>query len=43
MERTYFYQSEFGPAVMLACGRGFQSPDTRTEPALAAFLLQQSE
>ena len=39
----YFYQSEFGPAVMLACGRGFQGPDTRTEPALAAFLLQQSD
>lgn len=28
---------------MLACGRGFQGPDTRTEPALAAFLLQQSD
>ncbi len=39
----YFYQSEFGPAVMMACGRGFQGPDTRTEPALAAFLLQQSD
>jgi len=39
----YFYQSEFGPAVMLACGRGFQGPDTRAEPALAAFLLQQTD
>jgi hypothetical protein len=39
----YFYQSEFGPAVMVACGRGFQGPDLRTEPALAAFLLQQSD
>ena len=38
-----FYQSEFGPAVMLACGRGFQDPDTRTAPALAAFLSQQSD
>jgi len=39
----YFYQSDFGPAVMLACGRGFQDPDTRNAPALAAFLAQQSD
>jgi len=39
----YFYQSDFGPAVMLACGRAFQDPDTRNAPALAAFLSQQSD
>ena len=38
----YFYQSDFGAAVMLACGRGFQDPDTTHAPALAAFLAQQS-
>ena len=38
-----FYQSEFGPAVMVACGGGFRNPDTRTAPALAAFLSQQSD
>ena len=37
-----YYQSEFGPAVMAACGRGFRSPDTRLVPALAAFLSQRS-
>jgi hypothetical protein len=39
----YFYQPEFGPAVMLACGRGFENPDTRNAPAFAAFLSQQSD
>jgi hypothetical protein len=39
----YFYQSDFGAAVMLACGREFLDPDTRNAPALAAFLLQQSD
>jgi hypothetical protein len=39
----YFYQSDFGPAVMLACGRTFQDPDPRDAPALAAFLTQQSD
>jgi hypothetical protein len=39
----YFYQSDFGPAVMLACGRGFLDPDRRTAPALAAFLAQQAD
>jgi len=38
-----FYQSEFGPAVLLACGRGFHNPDTRSAPALAAFLSQASD
>src|SRR5262249_1427671 len=39
----YFYQSEFGPAVMVACGRGFLNPDTDTIPPLAAFLSQQTD
>ena len=39
----YFYQSDFGPAVMLACGRGLQDPDPGNAPALAAFLLQQTD
>ena len=39
----YFYQSDFGPAVMLACGREFLDPDTQNAPALAAFLLQQTD
>jgi hypothetical protein len=37
-----FYQSEFGPAVMLACGRGLQNPDARNVPALDAFLSQRT-
>ena len=36
----YFYQTEFGPAVMLACGRGFDDPDVRSVPALDDFLEQ---
>ena len=38
-----FYQPEFGPAVMLACGQGFRNPDTRDAPALAAFLSEQND
>jgi len=33
-----FYQAEFGPAVMQACGRGFVNPVESTVPALDAFL-----
>jgi len=33
-----FYQPEFGPAVMLACGRGYHPPDVATLPQLKAFL-----
>lgn len=39
--REYFYQENFGPAVMMACGHGFglaASPP----PSLAAFLNQQT-
>src|ERR1700733_7222792 len=37
-----FFQSEFGPAVMLGCGRGLQNPDARNVPALDAFLSQRT-
>jgi hypothetical protein len=33
-----FYQEEFGPGVMLACGRGYQNPDVSALPSLQAFL-----
>jgi hypothetical protein len=39
----YFYQSDFGPAVMVACAGRLEDPDTRNAPALAAFLLQRSD
>ena len=37
---SQFYQNEFGPAVMLTCGRGFVNPDVRQAPAFGAFLYQ---
>ena len=39
----YFYQREFGPAAMFACGRGFENPDTRNAPVLEAFLFERSD
>jgi hypothetical protein len=33
-----FYQSEFGPAVMLTCGYGYVSPDVDEIPVLNQFL-----
>ena len=33
-----FYQEQFGPGVMLACGRGFANVDEGSVPALRAFL-----
>jgi len=33
-----FYQEEYGPAVMAACGRGFVNPDLHSTPMLEAFL-----
>lgn len=33
-----FYQWEFGPAVMLACGHGYHPPDVTKLPELTAFL-----
>jgi hypothetical protein len=38
-----FYQSEFGPAVMLACGHGLQNPDARSAGALEAFLSERTD
>src|SRR5262249_25968805 len=40
--RPLFYQNEFGPAVMVAAGRGFVNPIATPGTPLAAFLnLQQ--
>jgi hypothetical protein len=36
--KPWFYQEEFGPAVMAACGRGYVNPDTAALPALDGFL-----
>lgn len=33
-----FYQGEFGPAVMAACGHGYRNPELAPLPALKAFL-----
>lgn len=33
-----FYQGEFGPAVMSACGQGYLNPDLEHLPELKAFL-----
>lgn len=33
-----FYQEQYGPAVMAACGRGFVNPDLHSTPALESFL-----
>jgi hypothetical protein len=33
-----FYQEEYGPAVMAACGRGFVNPDLQSTRMLHAFL-----
>jgi hypothetical protein len=38
-----FYQSEFGPAVMLACGRGLHNPSGAVASALTSFLSQTSD
>ena len=38
---SQFYQNEFGPSVMLTCGRGFVNADPTLAPAFAAFLTQQ--
>jgi hypothetical protein len=39
----YFYQPEFGPAVMMACHRGLVNPDVRNAPVLAAFLAGKTD
>jgi hypothetical protein len=40
--RAMSYYQEFGPAVMLACGRGFVNPVEGAVPALEEFLLERS-
>src|SRR2546427_383899 len=37
---AYFYQSDFGPAVMAACGRGFVNPVVTPSSPLTTFLQQ---
>ena len=41
--RPSFYQGEFGPAVMAACGRGFKNPVLNVKSPLLAFLATQSD
>ena len=36
--KPWFYQQEFGPAVMEACGLGYVNPAPDTRPALTDFL-----
>ena len=38
-----FYQSEFAPAVMFACGRGLRNPDAQTASAIRGFLAEQRD
>jgi len=38
-----FYQDQFAPAVMLACGRGFVNIDSLNVPQLDDFLYQRAE
>src|SRR5665213_388150 len=38
-----FYQDEFGPAVMSACGHGYISPDLHAAPSLQAFLDRRAD
>lgn len=38
-----FYQERLGPAVMLACGRGFVDPDLSQCPPLRDFLEQKTD
>lgn len=41
--KPWFYQGDFGPAVMLACGHGFSTPDAARIPALAEFLATRTD
>ena len=38
--KPWFYQIDFGPAVMSTCGHGFVVPDADAIPPLARFLQQ---
>ncbi len=39
--QPWFYQVDFGPAVMWTCGHGFVLPDVTQLPALGRFLRQE--
>ena len=41
--KPWFYQQEFGPAVMEACGLGYVNPAADTRPALKEFLERRSD
>lgn len=41
--KPWFYQQEFGPAVMEACGLGYVNPAPKTQPALEAFLDRKTD
>jgi len=41
--RPWFYQVDFGPAVMWTCGHGFVVPDDAAIPALGRFLRQEAD
>ena len=41
--KPWFYQQEFGPAVMEACGLGYVNPGDTAPPALTAFLDRKSD
>lgn len=41
--KPWFYQVDFGPAVMWTCGQGFVLPDVSSMPPLAAFLQGQED
>lgn len=41
--KPWFYQEEFGPAVMEACGFGYVNPDASARPVLRAFLDRKAD
>ena len=41
--KPWFYQQEFGPAVMEGCGLGYVNPDSASRPALTAFLNRKAD
>jgi len=41
--KAQFYQPDFAPAVMWACGRGYVNVPSRTAPALDAFLATRAD
>lgn len=41
--KPWFYQQEFGPAVMEACGFGYVNPAETAPPALTAFLERKAD